>query len=81
MIVQQTLTQLRALKLDGMASAFEEQLTLPTSGSLAFEDRFALLVERERWYRLAGVEVAVGTAAPETAAESIVLAARQYGGW
>lgn len=41
----------------------------------------ALLVERERWYRLAGVEVAVGTAAPETAAESIVLAARQYGGW
>ena len=51
MIVQQTLTQLRALKLDGMASAFEEQLTLPTSGSLAFEDRFALLVERENAYR------------------------------
>jgi shikimate kinase len=41
----------------------------------------ALLAERERWYRLAGVEVAVGTASPETAAESIVVAARQYGGW
>ncbi len=51
MIVQQTLTQLRALKLGGMASAFEEQLTLPTSGSLAFEDRFALLVEREHAHR------------------------------
>jgi shikimate kinase len=40
-----------------------------------------LLVERERWYRLAGVEVAVGRAAPAAAAESIVVAARQYGGW
>jgi len=40
-----------------------------------------LLAERERWYRLAGVEVAVGRAAPSAAAESIVVAARQYGGW
>ncbi|MDX2262940.1 MAG: shikimate kinase [Gemmatimonadales bacterium] len=40
-----------------------------------------LLAERERWYRLAGVEVAVGRAAPAAAAESIVVAARQYGGW
>lgn len=51
MIVQQTLTQLRALKLDGMAHAFEEQLTLPSSQSLSFEDRFALLVEREAAHR------------------------------
>lgn len=41
----------------------------------------ALLAERERWYRLAGVEVAVGTAPPAAAAEAIVVAARQYGGW
>jgi shikimate kinase len=40
-----------------------------------------LLEERERWYRLAGVEVAVGAAPPQAAAEAIVVAARQYGGW
>jgi DNA replication protein DnaC len=51
MIAHQTLTQLRTLKLEGMAHAFEEQLTLPASQSLPFEDRFALLVEREAAYR------------------------------
>lgn len=51
MIVQQTLTQLRALKLEGMAHAFEEQIALPTSTSLSFEDRVALLVEREAAHR------------------------------
>lgn len=51
MIVQQTLTQLRALKLEGMAHAFEEQIALPTSSHLAFEDRVALLVEREAAHR------------------------------
>ena len=51
MIVQQTLTQLRTLKLDGMARAFEEQLTLPLSANLSFEDRLALLVEREAMHR------------------------------
>ncbi len=40
-----------------------------------------LLAERGRWYGLAGVEVAVGKAPPDAAAESIALAARQYGGW
>ena len=51
MIVQQTLTQLRALNSEGMAAAFEEQVTLPSSNSLAFEDRVALLVEREAAHR------------------------------
>ncbi len=51
MIVQQTLTQLRALKLEGMAHAFEEQIALPTSTALSFEDRLALLVEREAAHR------------------------------
>jgi len=51
MIVQQTLMQLRHLKLDGMAHAFEEQLGLPSAQPLSFEDRFALLVEREHAYR------------------------------
>jgi len=51
MIVQQTLTQLRHLSLDGMAHAFEEQITLPSSSALPFEDRFAMLVEREAAHR------------------------------
>ena len=51
MIAHQTLTQLRTLKLEGMAHAFEEQLTLPATTSLPFEDRFALLVEREAAHR------------------------------
>jgi DNA replication protein DnaC len=51
MIVQQTLTQLRNLSLDGMADAFEEQITMPSSHGLPFEDRFAMLVEREAAHR------------------------------
>ena len=51
MIVQQTLDQLRALRLDGMAATFEEQLALPSAQTLPFEDRFALLVEREAAHR------------------------------
>src|ERR1700691_2564782 len=51
MIVQQTLTQLRNLSLDGMAHAFEEQITLPSSNTLPFEDRCAMLVEREAAHR------------------------------
>lgn len=50
-MMQQTLTQLRTLRLDGMAHAFEEQLSLPTSSQLSFEERFALLVEREAAWR------------------------------
>jgi shikimate kinase len=36
---------------------------------------------RERWYRLADIEIAVGQAAPDAVAASVVVAARQYGGW
>ncbi len=51
MIVQQTLTLLRSLGLEGLALAFEEQLAMPSSQTLAFEDRFALLLEREAAHR------------------------------
>jgi DNA replication protein DnaC len=51
MMVQQTLTQLRSLKLDGMAQGLEELLTLPSSASLSFEDRMGLLVQREMAHR------------------------------
>lgn len=51
MLTQHTLTRLRALKLDGMARAFDEQLAQPASHALAFEERFALLVDREAAWR------------------------------
>src|SRR5438477_175762 len=51
MLTQQTVTHLRSLRLDGMARAFEEQLTQPVATGLAFEDRFGLLVDRELAWR------------------------------
>ncbi|MGA8052382.1 MAG: IS21-like element helper ATPase IstB [Burkholderiales bacterium] len=51
MLTQHTLTRLRALKLDGMARAFDEQLAQPASHALSFEERFGLLVDREATWR------------------------------
>jgi DNA replication protein DnaC len=51
MLMQQTLTRLRSLKLDGMARAFEEQSAQPASHGLGFEERFGLLVDREVLWR------------------------------
>jgi len=51
MLTQQTITRLHALKLDGMARAFEEQLGQPAAHGLAFEERFGLLVDREAVWR------------------------------
>lgn len=51
MMTHHTLTQLRALKLDGMARAFEEQLTVTASDRLSFEERFGLLIDRETTWR------------------------------
>jgi DNA replication protein DnaC len=51
MLMQPTITQLKALKLDGMARAFEEQAGLPAAAQLAFEDRFTMLVQREIAWR------------------------------
>lgn len=51
MLNQQTLQTLRSLKLTGMADAFAQQLEQPDSQRLPFEDRFALLVDRERTHR------------------------------
>jgi DNA replication protein DnaC len=47
MMTQQTLTQLRSLKLGGMGDALQEQLSQPGMSELCFEERLALLVERE----------------------------------
>jgi len=50
-MIQHTLTQLRGLKLHGLADALEQQLDHPSVNSMAFEERFALLVDREVHHR------------------------------
>lgn len=51
MLTENTLDTLRQLKLHGMAQALTEQRDAPNTHALAFEERFALLVDRERLYR------------------------------
>jgi len=50
-MIQTTLTQLRTLKLAGLASALEEQLIQPGMTAMSFEERLAMLVDREVNYR------------------------------
>ena len=47
MLVQPTLEHLYAMRLNGMAEAFRRQLEDPGAVELAFEERFALLVESQ----------------------------------
>ena len=47
MMMNNTLAQLRALKLEGFALALQEQLGAPSTAALSFEERLALLVDRE----------------------------------
>lgn len=47
MLYTQTLEKLQAMKLHGMVEALEEQRRQAQAASLAFEDRFGLLVERQ----------------------------------
>lgn len=47
MLNEHTLQQLRALRLDGMVAALQDAATLVSASELAFEDRLALLVQRE----------------------------------
>lgn len=47
MLLEPTLTQLRDLRLTGMAAALEEQQAVPDVQELSFEDRLGLLLERE----------------------------------
>lgn len=51
MLNHPSLDNLRVMKLDGMAQAFAEQLELNTMHDLSFEERFALLIDRELNYR------------------------------
>jgi len=47
MMMHTTLAQLRTLKLDGLAAGLEEQMTQAGTTALSFEERFALLIDRE----------------------------------
>ncbi|MCP3997790.1 MAG: AAA family ATPase, partial [bacterium] len=47
MLIHPTLDQLRVLRLEGMAKALEEQLQMSNIEDLRFEDRLALLIDRE----------------------------------
>lgn len=47
MMTQQTLDMLYDMKLTAMAEAFSQQLNQPDLAELSFEDRFAMLVDRQ----------------------------------
>jgi len=47
MLNEQTMEKLRAMKLNGIADAFKEQLEQPDIHQLSFEERFGLLVDRQ----------------------------------
>ena len=47
MLIHPTLDQLRSLRLEGMAKSLEEQLQMPDIEELRFEDRLALMIDRE----------------------------------
>ncbi len=51
MMMNTTLNQLRQLKLDGLAIALEEQLGQPGMTAMSFEERIALLIDRETHHR------------------------------
>ena len=47
MLNHPTADKLRELKLTGMLQAWQEQLEMPDSDALSFEERFGLLLDRE----------------------------------
>lgn len=51
MLIEQTMENLRALKLTGMAKALANQIAQPKSYDLSFEERLSLLVDEEHLER------------------------------
>jgi DNA replication protein DnaC len=47
MLNQQTIEKLYAMRMRGMADAFSQQQEEPQSSQLGFEERFAMLVDRQ----------------------------------
>ena len=54
MLTHHSLNQLKTLRLDGMARAFEDQLAQPGATVLSFEDRFAMIGKRSSNHALPG---------------------------
>jgi len=50
-MIQQTLDSLYAMKLNGMADGFKDQMNQPNIRDLSFEERFSLLVDRQVTYQ------------------------------
>ena len=46
-MINQTIGKLHEMKLDGMADSIKEQIQNPQALSLSFEDRIALVVDRQ----------------------------------
>jgi len=46
-MINQTVEKLYQMRLDTLATAFKEQLEQPSLGNLSFEERFAMIVDRE----------------------------------
>ena len=51
MLNQQTIEKLYAMRMRGMADAFTQQQEDPGSAQLGFEERFAMLVDRQWTWR------------------------------
>src|SRR3979409_2677527 len=51
MLTNPTIETLKSLKLHGMVEALEEQQQTPAIQALSFEERIALIVDRERLHR------------------------------
>jgi DNA replication protein DnaC len=51
MLMQQTIESLYGMKLNGMAEGLKEQMNQPDISELSFEERFALLVDRQWAYK------------------------------
>jgi DNA replication protein DnaC len=51
MLMQHTIESLYAMKLNGMAEGLKEQMTQHDIAELSFEERFALLVDRQWTYK------------------------------
>lgn len=73
MLNEHTLNQLRGLRLDGMVQALADQATTVATGELSFDERLAMLVQREIDWRddkrlsrlLKAAKLKVGTACIE----------------
>ena len=51
MLTEPTMEKLKAMRLEGMSAAWQEQLQSPKTHALAFDERLALLVDAEWTYR------------------------------